>query len=199
MLVKHMQQTEPHPRVPDRTPLPDAARRPVALRLPAGPVLLQRQADARRARLRRCWSASSSRCSSGRSARRLQALYQAEGERQALLVETVHGMRTVKSLAMEPRQRRVWDDQLGPVDLRALPRREDLDGGAVADRPAREADERRDHRPRRARRVRRHDDRSARSSPSTCWPAGSPDRSSRSSPWCTSIRRWRSRCACSAR
>lgn len=43
--------------------------------------------------------------------RRLQALYQAEGERQALLVETIHGMRTVKSLALEPRQRRVWDDQ----------------------------------------------------------------------------------------
>ncbi|TKT75046.1 peptidase domain-containing ABC transporter [Aquamicrobium sp. LC103] len=43
--------------------------------------------------------------------RRLQALYQAEGERQALLVETVHGMRTVKSLALEPRQRQVWDDK----------------------------------------------------------------------------------------
>ncbi|MCO5064177.1 MAG: peptidase domain-containing ABC transporter [Rhizobiaceae bacterium] len=43
--------------------------------------------------------------------RRLQKLYQAEGERQALLVETVHGMRAVKSLALEPRQRRVWDDQ----------------------------------------------------------------------------------------
>lgn len=42
--------------------------------------------------------------------RRLQALYQAEGDRQALLVETVHGMRTVKSLALEPRQRKVWDD-----------------------------------------------------------------------------------------
>ncbi|MBP1887286.1 peptidase domain-containing ABC transporter [Sinorhizobium mexicanum] len=42
--------------------------------------------------------------------RRLQALYQAEGDRQAMLVETVHGMRTVKSLALEPRQRRVWDD-----------------------------------------------------------------------------------------
>jgi ATP-binding cassette subfamily B protein len=42
--------------------------------------------------------------------RRLHDLYQAEGERQALLVETVHGMRTVKSLALEPRQRRVWDD-----------------------------------------------------------------------------------------
>jgi ATP-binding cassette subfamily B protein len=41
---------------------------------------------------------------------RLQELYRAEGERQALLVETVHGMRTVKSLALEPRQRRVWDD-----------------------------------------------------------------------------------------
>jgi ATP-binding cassette subfamily B protein len=42
--------------------------------------------------------------------RRLQALYKAEGDRQALLVETVHGMRTVKSLALEPRQRKVWDD-----------------------------------------------------------------------------------------
>jgi subfamily B ATP-binding cassette protein HlyB/CyaB len=42
--------------------------------------------------------------------RRLFSLYQAEGTRQALLVETVHGMRTVKSLAMEPLQRRVWDD-----------------------------------------------------------------------------------------
>jgi subfamily B ATP-binding cassette protein HlyB/CyaB len=43
--------------------------------------------------------------------RRLRALYEAEGARQALLVETVHGMRTVKSLAMEPLQRRVWDDR----------------------------------------------------------------------------------------
>jgi ATP-binding cassette subfamily B protein len=43
--------------------------------------------------------------------RRLYSLYQAEGARQALLVETVHGMRTVKSLAMEPLQSRVWDDR----------------------------------------------------------------------------------------
>lgn len=43
--------------------------------------------------------------------RRLYDLYQAEGARQALLVETVHGMRTVKSLAMEPRQSKVWDDR----------------------------------------------------------------------------------------
>jgi ATP-binding cassette, subfamily B, bacterial HlyB/CyaB len=43
--------------------------------------------------------------------RRLLSLYQAEGERQALLVETVHGMRTVKSLAMEPLQARVWNDR----------------------------------------------------------------------------------------
>jgi subfamily B ATP-binding cassette protein HlyB/CyaB len=41
--------------------------------------------------------------------RRLQALYRAEGERQALLVETVHGMRTIKSLVMEPLQQRTWD------------------------------------------------------------------------------------------
>ncbi|WP_424629796.1 peptidase domain-containing ABC transporter [Bradyrhizobium sp. SYSU BS000235] len=43
--------------------------------------------------------------------RRLFNLYQAEGERQAMLVETVHGMRTVKSLAMEPLQSRAWDDR----------------------------------------------------------------------------------------
>jgi ATP-binding cassette subfamily B protein len=43
--------------------------------------------------------------------RRLFNLYQAEGARQALLVETVHGMRTVKSLAMEPLQGRTWDDR----------------------------------------------------------------------------------------
>lgn len=41
--------------------------------------------------------------------RRLDALYSAEGKRQALLVETIHGMRTVKALAIEPMQRRVWD------------------------------------------------------------------------------------------
>src|SRR4051794_7013739 len=43
--------------------------------------------------------------------RRLYDLYQAEGARQALLVETVHGMRTVKSLAMEPLQGKIWDDR----------------------------------------------------------------------------------------
>jgi len=41
--------------------------------------------------------------------RRLNALYSAEGKRQALLVETIHGMRTVKALAIEPNQRRIWD------------------------------------------------------------------------------------------
>ncbi|MCU0868227.1 MAG: peptidase domain-containing ABC transporter, partial [Burkholderiales bacterium] len=41
--------------------------------------------------------------------RRLTALYNAEGHRQALLVETIHGMRTVKALALEPVQRRAWD------------------------------------------------------------------------------------------
>ena len=43
--------------------------------------------------------------------RRLYRLYQAESERQALLVETVHGMQTVKSLAMEPIRGRGWDDR----------------------------------------------------------------------------------------
>lgn len=43
--------------------------------------------------------------------RRLYDLYQAEGSRQALLVETVHGMRTVKSLAMEPLQGKLWNER----------------------------------------------------------------------------------------
>lgn len=42
--------------------------------------------------------------------RRLLNLYMAEGQRQALLVETVHGMQTVKSLSMEPTRGRLWDD-----------------------------------------------------------------------------------------
>ncbi len=41
--------------------------------------------------------------------RRLEALYNAEGERQAMLVETIHGIQTVKALSMEPVQRKAWD------------------------------------------------------------------------------------------
>lgn len=41
--------------------------------------------------------------------RRLDNLYAAEGKRQALLVETIHGMRTVKALTLEPKQRRIWE------------------------------------------------------------------------------------------
>lgn len=43
--------------------------------------------------------------------RRLNDLYTAEGERQSMLVETIHGMRTVKALAIEPTQRRLWDQR----------------------------------------------------------------------------------------
>lgn len=41
--------------------------------------------------------------------RRLDRLYEAEGERQAHLVETVQGMRTVKSLSLEPLRQGAWD------------------------------------------------------------------------------------------
>src|SRR5215468_8959589 len=41
--------------------------------------------------------------------RRLRALYEAEGQRQAYLVETIHGIETVKALATEPLRRREWD------------------------------------------------------------------------------------------
>lgn len=41
--------------------------------------------------------------------RRLRALYEAEGQRQAYLVETINGMETVKALATEPLRQREWD------------------------------------------------------------------------------------------
>lgn len=44
--------------------------------------------------------------------RRLNALYQAEAGRQAQLVETLHNMRAVKSLVLEPARRRAWEDSL---------------------------------------------------------------------------------------
>lgn len=42
--------------------------------------------------------------------RHLEKLYQAEGARQGQLVETIHGMRTIKSLAMEPVRMNSWND-----------------------------------------------------------------------------------------
>lgn len=42
--------------------------------------------------------------------RQLQTLYEAEGRRQSLLVEAIHGMRTVKSLALEPTLGRRWEE-----------------------------------------------------------------------------------------
>jgi ATP-binding cassette subfamily B protein len=41
--------------------------------------------------------------------RRLQELYRAEGERQGLLIEAIHGINTVKSLGLEPAQSKAWD------------------------------------------------------------------------------------------
>jgi ATP-binding cassette subfamily B protein len=43
---------------------------------------------------------------------RLNALYAAEGARQAHLVETLHGMRTVKSLAMESVRQGEWNNRV---------------------------------------------------------------------------------------
>ena len=42
----------------------------------------------------------------------LEQLYAAEGARQGHLVETIHGMRTVKSLAIEPTRMTTWDDKV---------------------------------------------------------------------------------------
>jgi len=43
--------------------------------------------------------------------RRLHILYEAEARRQGFLTESVHGMATIKALALEPRQRRDWDER----------------------------------------------------------------------------------------
>jgi ATP-binding cassette subfamily B protein len=42
----------------------------------------------------------------------LTQLYQAEGARQADLVETIHGMRTIKSLALESQRMKSWDGKV---------------------------------------------------------------------------------------
>ncbi len=44
--------------------------------------------------------------------RRLNALYDAEGNRQAMLVETINGMPTVKAMAIEPLLRKQWEDKV---------------------------------------------------------------------------------------
>jgi subfamily B ATP-binding cassette protein HlyB/CyaB len=44
--------------------------------------------------------------------RRLAALYAAEAERQAQLVETLHNMRAVKALVLERNRQRAWDSSL---------------------------------------------------------------------------------------
>ncbi len=44
--------------------------------------------------------------------RRLNALYDAEGSRQAMLVETINGMATVKAMAIEPLLRQQWENKV---------------------------------------------------------------------------------------
>ena len=44
--------------------------------------------------------------------RRLDALYDAEGNRQAMLVETINGMATVKAMAIEPLLRQQWEQKV---------------------------------------------------------------------------------------
>ncbi len=44
--------------------------------------------------------------------RRLNALYEAEGSRQAMLVETINGMSTVKAMAIEPLLRQQWENKV---------------------------------------------------------------------------------------
>jgi len=61
--------------------------------------------------------------------RRLRKLYRAEAQRQSLLVESIHGMRTVKSLNLEARRQESWENaaadavrnyvQVGKISLAA--------------------------------------------------------------------------------
>ncbi len=44
--------------------------------------------------------------------RHLERLYQAEGARQGHLIETIHGVRTVKSLALEPSRLAAWNEKI---------------------------------------------------------------------------------------
>ena len=44
--------------------------------------------------------------------RLLEQLYTAEGARQALLVESLHGMATIKSLALEPLRKSMWENRV---------------------------------------------------------------------------------------
>ncbi len=63
---------------------------------------------------------------------RLNALYAAEGKRQSMLVETVYGMRTVKALAIEPSQRRTWDQiSAQSISMHFRVAKLGLTGGAV--------------------------------------------------------------------
>jgi len=66
--------------------------------------------------------------------RRLNDLYSAEGERQSMMVETIHGMRTVKALAIEPAQRRLWDQRSAQaINMHFRVGKIALTGGAITD------------------------------------------------------------------
>jgi subfamily B ATP-binding cassette protein HlyB/CyaB len=66
--------------------------------------------------------------------RRLNDLYRAEGERQSMMVETIHGMRTVKALAIEPSQRRLWDQRSAQsINMHFRVGRVSIAGNAITD------------------------------------------------------------------
>ncbi len=82
---------------------------------------------------------------------RLRALYEAEGKRQALLVESVHGMRTVKALGHGARSETQLGRPISSSDRHALSRRKNLGRGPVHHRAHREVDGSRDYLDRRPR------------------------------------------------
>ena len=66
--------------------------------------------------------------------RRLKALYEAESQRQAFLTETIHGIATVKALALEPRQRHDWEERAAnAITMQFGASKVSLSGQAITD------------------------------------------------------------------
>ena len=91
--------------------------------------------------------------------RELKLLYQAEGERQADLVETIHGIRAIKSLALEPMRKASGTRGSRPVVRRRWSVGRIGVAANVADHLAREDDADRHPRARRHAGVRRRSQR----------------------------------------
>ena len=118
-MARHMQQTEKLRQfLTGRLfqTLLDAAFLPVLLALL---VLYSGHADGDRARASRSRSRRASAALLPLFRSRLTKLYVAEAEKQAQLVETLHNMRAVKALVLEPIRQSAWDASMRRIGARA--------------------------------------------------------------------------------